>query len=166
MGVLRNSINIEGITLEENLPKKINGQLIEFSETEYFYLSDNQYAIRNISKIEVKIKAEPGRVINAATGKIIVLDGVKKINIVYRPLEYYQNYNQVVFETPFNTFIDMPTDAGELKSVETFIVDAYFKVINNRKLYCHMLYMVNVAYDSKNAIGKYNKISDNYNEKP
>jgi hypothetical protein len=162
MGIIRNSINIEGITSAENLPRVIHGQLIEFSETEYFYLTENQYGIRNISKIEVKINAKPGREVEAPTGKIVILDGVKRIEILYTTQDYFQSYSKAVFEIPFNTFIDMPNDADALKSVNIYVVDAYFKLMSSRKVYAHLMYMIDVKYDTKKAGAGYNKIDTKY----
>lgn len=165
MGIIRNSINIEGITPAEKLPKEIHGQLIEFSETEYFYLTENQPGIRSISKVEAKIEAKPAREIDAPTGKIIIVDGVKKIDILYTTRDYFQNYSKAVFEIPFNTFIDIPNDADELKSVQIYIVDAYLKMMNSRKVYAHFMYMIDVKYDSVKEKINYNEITDEYSSK-
>lgn len=148
MGIIRNSINILGITPEEELPKQINGQIIEFSENDYIYIPENMPAISSIHKIEVKVESKPGRTINAPTGKIIVMDGIRKIYLTYVPVGYYQNYYTVNFELPFNTFIDLPNNAGEISSIETYIADAYFKMINGRKVYDHIIYIINVNYPS------------------
>lgn len=148
MEILRNSIIISGIASEKDLPRQINGQLLEFSETDYIYMPENRLDINNISKIEVKLDTKEGRVINAPTGRIIVLDGVRKINITYTAVGYYQSYYNANIELPFNTFIDLPNNAGEVKLMKAYIIDAYFKLINCRKIYNHMLYMIDVDYQT------------------
>jgi hypothetical protein len=156
MGIVRNNIYIEGLTLENDLPGKIKGQLVEFTETEYIYIPENRFAIRTIDNISIKVAAEPGRTINAPTGRIVVLDGIKKINITYKTMDYYQNIASINFEVPFNNFIDIPNNCGDLKKADIYVVDAYFKLINSRQIYCHILYMMDANHDVKSPSGKSN----------
>lgn len=147
MGILRNSIEVEGISSEEELPKEINGQVIEYSETDYIYVPENRPLINNISKIEVKVTIKESRTIEAPTGRIIILEGSRKISITYRPVGYKENYN-LKLDLPFNTFVDIPNNAGEIKSINIYTVDAYFKMMNSKKIYSFMVYMINVVHEN------------------
>jgi hypothetical protein len=146
MDIVRNSIIISGIAAENELPKGINGQLIEYSEIDYAYIPGNMPPVSRINKIDVKVSCQHGRTINAPSGRIIVLDGTKNISLDYISSGYYQGDYTVNLEMPFNTFIDLPNNAGEVKAVDVYIVDAYFRMVSSGKIYNHILYMVNVSY--------------------
>lgn len=148
MGILRNSIEVIGLATEDELPKKINGQLIEYSETDYIYVPENRPLIYSISKIEIKLNVKESRIIEAPTGKIIILDGSRKLNITYRPAGYAEENYVLKFDLPFNTFIDLPNSARDIKSIDIHAVDAYFKLMNSRKIYCFIVYMINADYKS------------------
>lgn len=149
MGILRNSIEVTGIASEEELPKQINGQLIEYSETDYIYVPESRPLIYSVSKVKVDVNIKESRTVNAPTGRIVILEGSKRLSITYRPIGYYEENYTLKFDLPFNTFIDLPNNAGDIKSVDIYVVDAYFKLMNNRKLYSFMVFMVNAVYQSK-----------------
>lgn len=148
MGILRNSIEVIGIADEAELPKQINGQLIEYSETDYIYVPENRPLIYNISKIEVKLNIKESRTIDAPTGRIIVLEGSRKLNITYRPLGYYDENYTLKLDLPFNSFIDLPNNSGDIKSIDIYAADAYFKLVSSRKIYSFMVYMINAVYQN------------------
>jgi hypothetical protein len=146
MGILRNSIEVIGIASDEELPKQINGQIIEYSETDYIYVPENRPLIYNISKIEVKVNIKESRTIDAPTGRIVVLEGSRKLSITYRPVGYYDENYTLKFDLPFNSFIDLPNNSGDIKSIDIYVIDAYFKPVSSRKIYCFMVYMINAVY--------------------
>lgn len=175
MGLLRNFIDISGITPEGDLPDKIKGQLLEYSEIEYFYIPEDKPAINSIYQISVKVELLSTRAINAPLGKIVVLDGVKKVKIVYTEFGENGAVSALDIELPFNTFIDIPKENGDIDKVNIFIADAYFKKIDNRKLYSFILYIIDVSYDkSSNSInvlrsdniGTFNHCKDAFDEEP
>lgn len=155
MGTLRNFIDITGITPEEELPKKVNGQIVQYSEIDYIFVPDDRQGISSIFQIFIDVEIKSRRTINAPLGKIVVLDGVKKIKLIYT-----QKYNEgkvgiLALELPYNTFIELPKDAGEIKNISVNIVDAYFSLIESKKVYSNILYMISVNYD-KESINEIN----------
>jgi hypothetical protein len=151
MGLLRNFIDISGITPESDLPDKINGQLLEFSEVEHFYIPEDKPGIKNIYQMSVKVEILSTRTIKAPLGRIIVLDGVKKIKILYTGCSHEDAASLVDIELPFNTFVDIPKEGPDIDHVNIFIADAYFKAIDSRKLYSFILYMIDVGYDKASS---------------
>ena len=145
MGIIRNSIHITGITPEDELPKKIKGQLIEYSEVEHIYIPEEKPKLGNIHQITIDLETISHRLINAPTGKIIVLDGIKKLKIIYSHKGYEDRVNIANIKIPFNTFIEFPKDSMKVEDISIHIVDAYFTPVQPRKLYSYTLYMVNVT---------------------
>lgn len=148
MGILRNSIEVIGISNEEELPREINGQLIEFSETDYIYVPENRPLINNISKMEVKLNIKESRTVEAPTGRIVILEGSRKVNVTYKPVGNYSGNFTLKLDLPFNSFIDIPNKSGEVKSIDIYILDAYFKMMSSRKIYSFMVYMINVVHEN------------------
>lgn len=145
MGIVRNCIDVVGITPEGELPKQIVGQLIEASETENIYLG-TELNVKNIYQIVIEVGIKGTRVINAPLNKIIVVDGIKKIKAAY----YNEENNVGIFELegPLNFFIDIDKQEVEIESINIHIADAYFHLTNKNTLYNHILYMIDVPYNS------------------
>jgi len=145
MGIVRNCIDIVGITPENELPKEIGGQLIEASETENIYLG-NELNIKNIYQIIIEVGIKGTRVINAPLNRIIVVDGFKKIKAAY----YNSEDNAGVFEleSPYNFFVDIENPNENVENITIHIADAYFELVNKNILYSHILYITDVAYSS------------------
>ena len=146
MEVVRNHIKIKGLTPESELPNKVNGQVIEYSQVEYIYIEQLNPEIDTIKEIYIKLEASSGRVVNAPMGKIILLDGIKKLKISYISKENTKKQVSVEVKIPFNTFIDMPYNAGDVNNIDVYMVDSYFHLVGDRKIYCHNLYMIDVNY--------------------
>jgi hypothetical protein len=151
MGIIRNSIDITGITPEDELPQKISGQLIEYSEVEHIYIPEDRPRLGNIHQISIDLETTSHRIIKAPTGRIIVLDGIKKLKIIYSRKGYSDRANIVNLQIPFNTFIELPKTSINIEDIGIHIVDAYFNQIEARKLYSYTLYMVNVVVPQKEA---------------
>lgn len=145
MGVIRNFIDIEGITPEQELPDKITGQLIEYSEVEHIYIPNDKPRIYNIQNISIKIDITSSRIINAPLGKIVVLDGLKSFKITYTQRGHNERASIVDLDLPYNTFIEIPKDRENMGSAHVYVADAYFKVIDSRKIYSYILYVINVS---------------------
>lgn len=146
MGIIRNSIDVVGITPENQLPKEVKGQLIEYAETEDIDIPKEKAGMYNILQINIKAHIKSNRIINTSFGKIIVLDGVKKLKIMYTEGEYTDKANIVNLKLPFNTFIELSKEDEEIDVIKVYIMDAYFELIDERKLYSHIIYLVDVHY--------------------
>ncbi|WMJ80625.1 hypothetical protein RBU49_17760 [Clostridium sp. MB40-C1] len=156
MGIIRNHIDVVGITPEDQLPKKIqNGQVIEYSEVENIFIPRSNSNIKSIYQIVLDVKVTAKRNVNIPIGNIVIIDGFKKIKIIYCDKGRYQKANVLDLKLPYNTFVEMP-EGKEVGSVYIKIIDAYFDLIEGRKLYSHIVYLVEVNYKTDSFI------EDNY----
>lgn len=146
MRILRNSVYVNGVIDESDLPEKVNDQMIEYSEADYIYIPKSKPKILKLKEVSLKMNVEAGRKINAPTGKLIMLDGMKKINIMYTHKSNYDKPVNINYKIPFNSFIDIPNSVDDITDIDANIVDAYFSVVDSRKIYFHLLYMINISY--------------------
>lgn len=160
MGIVRNSINITGITSEDKLPRRIKGQIVEYSEVEHISIPEENPRIRTIHQISFKVDSKVSRTINSPTGKILILDGRKKIKIIYSHKSDSKKSTVLDIQLPFNTYIDLPDDAAEVEDINIYVLDAYFDLLESRKLYYHVLYWINVEYSKE----KYDKFDTPFSE--
>lgn len=154
MGLIRNFVDVVGITPENELPSKINGQFVEYSEVDYIYISENKPRVNTLYQAHIKIEIKTNRIIKSPLGQIIVLDGVKKIKLVYTQKGREEKASAVDFQLPYNTFIDIPPEGGNVNNIDIHILDAYFDIINSKKIYVHLLYLIDVNYDKKSNVAK------------
>ena len=157
MGVVRNFIDIVGISSENELPKEILGQVNKESLAETILIEED-VNIKNIYQIIIDVQIEDERVINSTLSKFVVLDMVKKIKMTY-----YNDSNNVrvlEIERPLNYCIDIKEREEEIQSINIYIVDAYFKLISKRELYTNIVYLIDVIYYG----GRRNSFFNNFHE--
>lgn len=161
MGVVRNCIDIVGITPESELPFRKKGQHIETSQKENLVI-DSKITIKNIYQIVMDIGIKGTRIVNSSPSKIVVIDGYKKFKVAC----YDMDNNMAVIElySPFNLFFDSGNSDAKLEKPNIYIVDAYFELINSKKLYCNIVYLIDTHYfeditpvEKKRNINKYSR---------
>ncbi|MCT4508386.1 MAG: hypothetical protein N4A48_06425 [Tepidibacter sp.] len=145
MGIVRNFINIKGITQEDKLPSKVNGQIIQYSDTETIFIPRDKSGVKNIYEIMIDIDISSTRTINTPLGKTIVIDGVKKYKIMYTENGDVEKANIIYINTPYNTFVELPNNAN-LNNINIHIMDAYFDLISIRKIHSYTVYLLDVDY--------------------
>lgn len=150
MGIIRNFIEIVGITPESELPHKNNGQIIEYSDVENIFIPPEKSGIDNIYQIIVDLEIKSNRMIKASLGRICVIDGIKKFKIIYKEKGKEGKINILDLKLPFNTFIDLPNENINIENVKVYIADAYFDLIDRRKIYGHYIYIIDVHYNKAN----------------
>lgn len=143
MGVIRNCIDIIGITPENELPDRISGQHIEASETENI-LIDSNIKMKNIYQIIVHAEIKNTRVINTPLNRIVVIDGFKKFKIAYYDID--NNMGVIELNSPFNLFFDIENSTIEIEKTDLYIADAYFELLYDKRLYCHIIYILDIHY--------------------
>ncbi|HEX9061051.1 MAG TPA: hypothetical protein VF941_12800 [Clostridia bacterium] len=150
MELVRNFINISGLADENDLPAVIKGQLIQYSEVETIFIPDNHPDVKSIFQIMIKVEITNSRSIKTPTGYTVVLDGVKKLKIIYTQNDDSGKAVFLDLQLPYNTYVELP---GHIKidTISVFILDAYFNLIDRRKIYSHLLYMVNVSAASQES---------------
>lgn len=147
MGIVRNHINIEGITREEDLLQNKNGHTIIYSDTRTLYLPYGKPEIKSIYEILISIDIKSHRSINTPIGKVVALDGVKKYKIIYTENSDVEKISILNLDTTFNTFTELPKDLEDIWNLKIHVIDAYFSVITPRKIYGHFLYLLDVNYN-------------------
>lgn len=155
--MLRNFMEIVGITPEEELPQKFYGQLLQIADTETIYL-DALEDIRNIYQVIIDTQLLSSRAIHAPTGQILVQDGVKKIKILY-----YDSCGQLGIlnvERGCNFILDMEEKPYRIEGVRVYLADAYFQLYGKKELYVNLLYMLCLPFDGERI-----KVEPNIEEK-
>lgn len=150
MDIVRNFINISGIADENDLPNKINGQVIQYSEADTIYIPENQPEIQSIFQIIIDIKITGSRKIQTPVGYSLVLDGIKKLKIIYTDTEGTGKANFIDIVIPYNTFVEA-SDNINLGNVSVYVIDAYFDILDKRRIYSSMLYLINVLSPSSSS---------------
>lgn len=165
MEIMRNFISITGLVNENDLPHEIKGQVVQYSETETIFIPDHQPDVKSIFQIIIKVEITNSRKIKTPGGYTIIIDGIKKLKIIYTQNNNSDRANFLDLELPYNTYIELP-EYTTLENISVYILDAYFSLLDNRKIYSHFLYLVNVSVVSSktNSIDKYeeNNIKEYY----
>lgn len=148
MGIVRNHINIEGITKENDLSKNKNGHTIIYSEAKTLFLPPDKPEIKSIYEILISIDIKSHRSINTPIGKVVILDGVKKYKIIYTENSEVEKISILNLDTTFNTFTELPQGLEDIWNLKIHVLDAYFSLIDPRKIYGHFLYLLDVNYNA------------------
>lgn len=143
--MLRNFIDILGITSENELPRITNGQQILYSDIDYIFIPDNKPKIKDIYQISVNMHITSTRLISTGSDKIVVVDALKKLKIVYTQEDNNEKASILTLELPYNTFYQLQNNSSGYEEVNIYIADAYFKVIENNKIYNYMLYYLDIS---------------------
>jgi hypothetical protein len=147
LGIIRNFINIEGITPEENLEKNDNGHMIIYSDIEYISIPNSEQEIKNIYEISIDIDVISQRLISTPIGKIMVLDGIKKFKILFTKNTDSQNASILDLDIPFNAFTELPKGNYCTSNIKVHIIDAYFNLLDRKTIYGHFIYLIDVIYN-------------------
>lgn len=147
MDTIRNFIHVVGITPDIELPHKINGQIIQYSDIETIYIPKSKPAAKSIFQIMIQVEIKSSRMINAPLFRTIVIDGIKRYKIIYTEKGTSENANFLVIDTPYNTFIQLPEEYDCVEKVDVYIIDAYFSLLDSRKIYSYILYLVHAGYN-------------------
>ncbi|WP_291637303.1 SPOCS domain-containing protein [Clostridium sp.] len=158
----RNSIDVEGITPEHKLLEKSLGMLMQYSEVDYIFIPNYNPDISNLIKINLQIEIKHKKNIKSALGETIILDGIKKYKIFYVTDESIEKVVAINVNSPFNTFFTIPDDQVCKNNLELHLVDAFFQLIDKKKIYSHILYMVNVETNSKKQPSLNLEYNDNF----
>ena len=149
MEVVRNSINIAGLADENTLPDSIHGQMIQCSEADTIKIDDNQPEISSIYQVILKLNVKESRYIKTPVGNTMILDGRKMIKIVYTQKSESGKANFIELSLPFNAFVEVP-DNTKIENVNVYILDAFFDLLDERRIYSHIVYLIDVmTVDSK-----------------
>jgi hypothetical protein len=147
MEIVRNSIHIAGIADENELPDASYGHVFQYSETETIFIPENQPEINSIFQVMIKIEAHDFRRIKTPLGYTIALDGFKRMKMIYSQTDNSGKANFIELTTPYYAYLNVSGDVV-IDNINLYILDAYFDLLDKRKIYCSLLYLVNVAEPS------------------
>jgi len=146
LGVIRNFIEVVGIAQEEELPEKSFGQLIKYSEAEHIIIPRDKSGIKDIYQIVLKIEIKSKRTISTVDTKTVILDGIKNVKIMCTQHENPDKVTMINLQLPYNTFFEIPRQIENIDNTDIHILDAYFEVLDKRRIYGHFVYLVDVRY--------------------
>ena len=149
MGNVRNFIHIIGITNNDEFPKKMNGQIVQYSDVESISIPSNKPNAKNIYEIIIKLEIISTKHISVPSNNILIIDGIRKFKIMYISEDDSKEAIMINVSKPYNTFVELPKGIYNIQDVNVYIIDSYFDLINNREIYNYNLYLVNVNYDDK-----------------
>lgn len=152
MGIVRNFIEVAGITSEDELPDRSYGQLVKYSEVENIAVPREKPGIKEIYQIGINIEIKSKRTINTADSKTMVLDGTKTLKIVCTQFDDPDKVIMLNLSLPYNTFIEVPCQVKNVENIYIHVLDAYFEVLDKRKIYSHFVYLVDVRYSSMDLV--------------
>ncbi|MCX7951759.1 MAG: hypothetical protein N2594_07395 [Clostridiales bacterium] len=163
MGVVRNFIDIVGITPENELPNNYKGQIIQLTNSENIFVPESK-KIDTIFQIIVNSEIKSNRIISAPFGKICVIDGKKKYKIFYSSIGERGKIEISEIVTPFNVAINMPHEDIMIENIKVYLADAYFDKIDERTIYSYCLFIIDIYYnkiiDSKKVdLNNYNTLN-------
>lgn len=157
MGILRNFINIEGINSEKELPQKPSGELVEYSEVDYIFVPEDKPEIKNIYEIVMSVESKNTRIINSPGEKLVVVDGIKKFKIMCSEKGETNKAVVLDIENPYNTFFELPKGIKSFDKINIYIADAYFQLIDGRKIYSSILYMIDIDLEGNEIANSTNQ---------
>lgn len=147
MGTVRNFIHIIGITPYSELPSKINGQIVQYSDIETLHIPNNNPSAKSIYEVMIKLKLNESKKISLSTNNILLIDGSREYKIIYISEDSCEEAKPLTLYRPFNTFVELPKEVNNIRDINIYILDAYFDLISNTDIYSYTLYLVTVEYD-------------------
>lgn len=151
MEIVRNSVIISGLTDEKSLFEQIKGQIIQFSETSTIFVPDKEPEISNLIQIFIKLELLQTNLITTPAGKTINLNGFLKLKLNYLNKNDSENSQKICtfdIACPYHSYIQLMANV-DMKQMQIYILDAYFNLIDSRKIFCDILYLV--SFPSKDS---------------
>lgn len=150
--MLRNFISVTGITQEKDLPKRVKGQLLQHSHIDYIFIPSNRPRVKELTHIGVSVDIKNHRIIKGPKGSVIILDGFKKLKVCYIPENRSKRTIQVELYLPYNTHIEIDGDVKAISNIDIYIGDAYFELVDGRKIYSFIFYILDMDYKSASSL--------------
>ncbi|KMT21378.1 hypothetical protein [Clostridium cylindrosporum] len=151
MAYIRNNIEIEGI---ENRSIALEGSyVLNYWENGPIFLPRNKGKIRHLNKVVIEIDSVEGRVINTPAGKVLNIYGRKIYSLVYSE-KSHDKLQRTNINMPFMAYVYLPLEVEDFCDLEVSVIDAFFEVIDNRKVHNHILYLIKFNKKSMEAIEK------------
>lgn len=150
--MLRNFISVTGITQEKELKEKVKGQLLQHSDIDYIFIPSNRPRAKELTHISISVDIKNHKVIKTPIGTVVILDGLKKLKLCYIPEGRSKRTIQVELYLPYNTHLELPDEVKDLDKVDIYIGDAYFELIEGRKIYSFIFYILDLKCKSEQSV--------------
>lgn len=147
MGVVRNSINVEGLTKESDFPNEANSFTIKYCEAETMLIPTNKPEAKIINEVDISLIVSNERILGGGFGKTIVLGGTKNYRVSYLENSPEATNTTANIQEPFIYCVDLPKDIENVTIIRTYLIDAYFHLIDSRRIYAHFIYLINILLD-------------------
>ena len=128
--------------------------MLQHSEVDYIFIPSNRPRVKELTHISISVDIKNHRIIKGPKGNILILDGLKKLKVCYLPESRSKRTLQVELYLPYNTHLELPDEVKDIDNVDIYIGDAYFELIEGRKIYSFVFYILDVQLKSEQSFRK------------
>lgn len=139
MSIIRNNIEIEGIKQGENV--NYGSYVLNYWENGPVFLPRSKGKIKYLTKVIIELNSIDGNIINTPAGKVLSIYGRKIYSLIYSEKSHDRSQRSSV-DLPFLSYVYLPKEVEDFCNLEVSVSDAFFEVIDNRKVYSHILYLI------------------------
>lgn len=139
MSIIRNNIEIEGIKQGENV--NYGSYVLNYWENGPVFLPRSKGKIKYLTKVIIELNSIEGSILNTPAGKVLSIYGRKIYSLVYSEKSHDRSQRSSV-DLPFLSYVYLPKEVEDFCNLEVSVSDAFFEVIDNRKVHSHILYLI------------------------
>lgn len=149
MSYIRNNIEIEGVNNGENI--NYGSYVLNHWENGPIFLPKSKGKIKYLTKVIIELNSIEGKVITTAAGRVLSIYGRKLYTLIYSEKSHDRS-QKTYLDLPFLAYVYLPPEVDEYTNLEVSVSDAFFEVIDNRKVYSHVLYLIKFDKKEKEEI--------------
>lgn len=139
MAFIRNNIEIEGIKQSNDVLN--GGYVLNYFDNGTIFIPKSKGKIKYLNKVIIEMNSIEGRIINTPSGKILNIYGRKIYSLIYSE-KSHDRAQKTVLDLPFIAYVYLPLEIDDFCNLEVSVLDAFFEVIDNRKIYNHIVYLI------------------------
>lgn len=149
MSYIRNNIEIEGVSNRENI--NYGSYVLNHWENGPIFLPKSKGKIKYLTKVIIELNSIEGKIITTAAGRVLSIYGRKLYTLIYSEKSHDRS-QKTYLDLPFLAYVYLPPEVDEYVNLEVSVSDAFFEVIDNRKVYSHVLYLIKFDKKEKEEI--------------
>lgn len=161
MAYIRNNIEIEGINNGENI--NYGSYVLNHWENGPIFLPKSKGKIKYLTKVIIELNSIEGKVITTAAGRVLNIYGRRLYTLIYSEKSHDRS-QKTYLDLPFLAYVYLPPDVNDFCNLEVGVSDAFFEVIDNRKVYNHVLYIIKFDKKEKEEETEDSNVNLNINE--
>ncbi|MEF9951831.1 MAG: hypothetical protein RR840_00210 [Clostridium sp.] len=152
MTYVRNNIEIEGVDPKDGISD--DGFVMSYWENGPVFLPKSKGKIRHLNKVIIEIESIEKKILNTPAGKVLNIYARKIYSLIYSE-KSHERSQRTVLNLPFIAYTYLPEGVDDVNNLEVSVLDAFFEVIDNRKVYNHILYLIKFnKYEEENRVNK------------